>query len=103
MEIGLQEFADAVSAGGYVLDVREVPEYEEGHVPGAHLLPLSELEARYGEVPTDHKVYVICAAGKRSLMATEFLQAQGADVVSVSAGTIGWIQAGGPVTPGSQP
>jgi rhodanese-related sulfurtransferase len=104
MEIGLQEFADAVAAGGLVLDVRETPEYEDGHVPGARLLPLSELEERFAEVPTDVPVYVICAVGQRSLMATQFLRGNGvAGALSVSGGTMGWLRAGGPLTRGLEP
>ena len=33
-----------------VLDVRQPEEYEAGHIPGAMLIPLGELEARQGEL-----------------------------------------------------
>jgi rhodanese-related sulfurtransferase len=37
--------------GSYtVLDVREPQEYEEGHIPGARLIPLSELPDRLSEI-----------------------------------------------------
>ncbi|NIQ39724.1 MAG: hypothetical protein GTN81_14220 [Proteobacteria bacterium] len=33
-----------------LLDVREPEEYEEGHIPGAVLIPLSELSDRLSEI-----------------------------------------------------
>jgi rhodanese-related sulfurtransferase len=37
--------------GSYtLLDVREPGEYQKGHIPGAKLIPLSELPDRIGEV-----------------------------------------------------
>ena len=38
-------------SGSYtLLDVREPGEYEEGHIPGALLIPLSELPDRLSEI-----------------------------------------------------
>ena len=34
-----------------LIDVREIFEYNSGHVPGAINIPLSELEQRYEEIP----------------------------------------------------
>jgi rhodanese-related sulfurtransferase len=82
----------------FVLDVREPWEYAEGHVPGAQLLPLSELEDRVGEVPRDRPVLSICHSGQRSLAAAAFLLAQGyPDVSNVDGGTSAWIERGYPV------
>jgi rhodanese-related sulfurtransferase len=37
--------------GSYtLLDVREAEEYEQGHIPGAVLIPLSELPDRLSEI-----------------------------------------------------
>src|SRR5438132_1446286 len=53
----------------FLLDVREPWEYQEGHVPGAQLIPLGELEQRVNEVPRDRPVLAICHSGQRSLAA----------------------------------
>jgi len=34
----------------YLLDVRQPQEYAEGHLPGAMLIPLRELQARLSEM-----------------------------------------------------
>src|SRR2546423_8990506 len=57
----------------FLLDVREPWEYEAGHVPGAQLIPLSELEQRVNEVPRDRPVLAICHSGQRSLAAARYL------------------------------
>jgi rhodanese-related sulfurtransferase len=42
-----------------ILDVRQPREYERGHLPGAKLIPLPELEKRLSELDPDkpHIVY----------------------------------------------
>jgi rhodanese-related sulfurtransferase len=82
----------------FVLDVREPWEYAEGHVPGAQLVPLGELEERVGELPRDRPVYPICHSGHRSLAAAAFLLSQGfPEVSNVDGGTSAWIERGFPV------
>lgn len=94
------DLADALAAGAYVLDVRRDEEFVEGHVPGAVHIPLDQLGERWGEVPTDRRVHVICAMGGRSLAAAKALAGAGLDVVNVAGGTLGWIEEGRPVDTG---
>ena len=43
--------------GSYtLLDVREPEEYEQGHIPGALLIPLSELPDRLNEIDSQKPV-----------------------------------------------
>ena len=101
------DLADLVRAhadgAAVVLDVREPGEYADGHVPGAVNIPLSQVPARSGEVPSEGRVYVVCASGNRSTSATDTLRAAGLDAVSVRGGTKGWIEDGRPVTSGARP
>lgn len=39
-----------------LLDVREPAEYEQGHIPGAVLIPLSELSDRLSEIDSQKPV-----------------------------------------------
>jgi len=82
------------AAGAVVIDVRETDELEEARVPGVVHLPLGEVVARVGEVPTDQTVYVICRSGGRSAQAVEFMLGQGIDAVNVAGGTLAWMAAG---------
>lgn len=102
-EIDVDELASRLDSGVVVIDVRETDEYVEGHVPGARLVPLSELQDRVADVPTDVPVLVICKSGGRSARACEFLAPQGRDVTNVAGGTMAWIDSGRPVVTGSEP
>lgn len=82
----------------YVLDVRGRVEWEGGHIPGAHLVPLAELPDRIAEVPTDRPIAVHCQGGGRSAIAASLLRAHGVSQVSNVTGGFGaWVQAGLPV------
>jgi rhodanese-related sulfurtransferase len=87
----------------FVLDVREPAEYVAGHIPGAVLIPLGELDGRLAELPVDRTIQVVCASGNRSLRAARALVAAGIDAVSVSGGTSAWVRSGRPVTTGPAP
>lgn len=103
LEVDLDTFAAAHTAGAPVLDVRNPDEYDERHVPGAVLIPLPELAARLDEVPAGEPLYVICASGGRSLTATHALVDAGHAAVSVAGGTNGWAATGHPVVSGPEP
>lgn len=94
---------DDLPADAYLVDVRNLDEYEVAHAPGARLLPLGELEARAAEIPKDRTVHVICKSGGRSGRAVQWLNSGGWDTVNVLGGTDGWIDAGRPVNEGSKP
>jgi len=60
-----------------LLDVRQPEEYEAGHIPGAMLIPLGELEARQGELDRDKKIIAYCRSGRRGMAAAIALCALG--------------------------
>ncbi|MFI7025804.1 rhodanese-like domain-containing protein [Micromonospora sp. NPDC049900] len=82
----------------YLLDVREDDEWEAGHAPNAHHLPMMELPARLAEVPDDRDVAVICRSGGRSAQVVAYLMHNGWDQVrNVEGGMGDWEAAGRPV------
>lgn len=74
----------------FLLDVREPSEFAVGHVPGAVLIPLGQLEARVGELPADREIAVICRSGARSGRATQVLVGRGLRARNVSGGMLAW-------------
>lgn len=100
-EVDLNQFEAAQAAGGFVVDVRQPHEYEEGHVPGAYLIPLAQVTVRLSEIPTDQTVYVICASGVRSLTAASTMVAAVRNACSVAGGTVGWARRGLPLVTGA--
>ena len=49
-----------------LIDVRDPEEFASGHLPGAHNMPVNELERRLGEIAAGNDVVFICLSGKRS-------------------------------------
>jgi rhodanese-related sulfurtransferase len=83
-----------------VVDVREQAEYAQSHILNARLLPLSQLEARLGDIEKfkDKPVIVYCASGNRSSSAAAVLRKSGfSNVSNLSGGFAAWQQAGLPV------
>ncbi|OIO55204.1 MAG: hypothetical protein COX57_10790 [Alphaproteobacteria bacterium CG_4_10_14_0_2_um_filter_63_37] len=71
-----------------VIDVREVGEHRQAHIPNTALIPMHLLPMRFQEIPRDKEVVLYCRSGARSAQATAWLNAQGFDNVSNLAGGI---------------
>lgn len=78
----------------HVVDVREREEVKASplpNLPGAVVLPLSELRAKVGEVPRDRPVVLLCPAGARSAIAATILEKAGVpQVASMRGGILEW-------------
>lgn len=73
-----------------LVDVREPDEFAEVNLSGK-LVPLSELETRFAEIPKDKPVYLHCRSGKRSRTALEFLKTKGySNCFNVAGGILSW-------------
>jgi glyoxylase-like metal-dependent hydrolase (beta-lactamase superfamily II)/rhodanese-related sulfurtransferase len=85
-EVG--EFADLAAAlsngGAHVLDVRRDDEWRDGHIAGAHHIPLPDLQARIAEVPDSGQTWVHCASGYRAAIAASLLDRAGKPVVLIN-------------------
>lgn len=89
-QVHVDEVRSLVEKKAYILDVREVGEYKNGHINGAKNLPLSQLWERMKEVPKNKPVYIHCRSGQRSYYAVKYLQGQGyTNVYNVSGGFLG--------------
>lgn len=102
-QVDIGDVARGRDEGIPLIDVRQPDEYDAGHVPGAVLIPLSEVALRISEVPRDGPVHVICHLGNRSDRAAQFLRQRGIDAYSVTGGTKAWVDEGRPTVSGSAP
>jgi rhodanese-related sulfurtransferase/rubrerythrin len=74
-----------------VLDVRQPKEYEKGHISGAKLIPIGELNDRLDELKPEKSYLVYCAIGGRSRVAAQMLSGRGfAHVYNLSGGFKAW-------------
>ena len=81
------------SEEGYViLDVRTQEEYDQGHIPGAILIPDTEVEVTAEDVLTDKDqlILVYCRSGRRSKLASEILVELGYTNIKEFGGIIDW-------------
>jgi glyoxylase-like metal-dependent hydrolase (beta-lactamase superfamily II)/rhodanese-related sulfurtransferase len=74
----------------YLLDVREPDEVADWHIRGAHNIPIDELGERYGEVPVDDRIVVICAKGSRAQKGAEILASHDVASAVLEGGMASW-------------
>jgi len=80
----------AEELGEAFVDIRQVPEYQDEHIPGALNIPLRDLRRRYNELDLDREYYVYCASGVRSKSAVFLLNSNGFRASSVVGGLSAW-------------
>jgi rhodanese-related sulfurtransferase len=101
-EVDIHEAKKRIDNGAVLVDVREQNEFDEVRIPGSILVPLSEFQQRYDEIPKDKEIVMQCRSGARSGKATEFLLANGyTNVVNMTGGILAWNEAGLTVQRGS--
>ncbi len=83
-----------------LVDVREKREWDRGHIEGAVLLPLSDLQEGVDPkrlarlLPKDKIIYAHCARGGRCLRAADLLQKNGYQIRPLKPGYNDLLQAG---------
>ena len=75
-----------------ILDVREQDEFESGHIPGAILIPYTQIENKAEKMLPDKEsqILVYCRSGRRSKIAAESLSGLGYTNVKEFGGIIDW-------------
>ncbi len=93
--ISMNEFQDKIlDQKTIVLDVRTEEEYYGplGHIEGAILIPINELENRLVELDEyrDKTIYVVCRSGNRSGFGKDILNNNNFDAINVDGGMLQW-------------
>jgi rhodanese-related sulfurtransferase len=70
--------------------VRYEEEYEDGHLPGAQLIPLPELRRRFGELSPTQRYLVYCKSGGRSAVGALLLRQRNFVAVTLGPGLRDW-------------
>ncbi|UBH13552.1 rhodanese-like domain-containing protein [Macrococcus armenti] len=73
-----------------LIDVREIEEFEAGHINEAINIPLSELDQHISDFNKEDDYIIICRSGNRSGMACDYLQQFDIKTTNVQGGMIEW-------------
>jgi rhodanese-related sulfurtransferase len=104
-ECSVTDARNCVSSGTLLIDIREVAEYNRGHIEGAVLAPRGMLEFEIHTIveracadtdvsPEDAEIVLYCGTGGRSALAALSLDAMGyRNVRSMSGGLVAWAAA----------
>lgn len=89
-QVPVTRVRELVESKACIIDVREKPEFDAGHLITAKNIPLSELRERMDEIPKDMPVYLHCRSSQRSYNAVMALQHKGYDnVYNISGSYLG--------------
>ncbi len=74
-----------------IIDVREGYEYEQGHIPGARLMPLGSFVRKLVTLEKSAPYVLVCASGSRSRRAAGVMVKAGfTKVANLRAGMMEW-------------
>ena len=100
--------ADQLAAGtAVIIDVRQVDEWDHGHIAGSVHTPRGLLEfiadptspRHNDELDPTRRTIVVCASGARAALAAATLKSMGyEDVAVLDGGLKAWMDAGLPIT-----
>ncbi|WP_066498731.1 FAD-dependent oxidoreductase [Abyssisolibacter fermentans] len=89
-QVHAEDVRGLLEQGAFIVDAREVNEYDHSHIKGAKNIPLSQFRQRLDEFPKDKAIYIHCRSGQRSYNMTLALQHLGFEnVYNISGGFMG--------------
>jgi rhodanese-related sulfurtransferase/rubrerythrin len=87
-----------------IVDVRQPGEYEQGHLPGARLIPLGQLKVSLSKMDKDKRTIVYCRTASRSASAVGLMAGEGfTHALNMEGGIVTYngMTAGGPPQSGA--
>jgi len=85
---------ELASQSAFLLDVRELDEWQAGHSPLATHIPLAELPDHLADLPRDRVIVCVCRSGGRSARAGQFLVENDFEAVNLEGGMTAWANEG---------
>lgn len=87
------EISQRLDAGEQLrfIDVRERDEYQLAHIEAAELLPMSEIQSWWQDLPRDQELVIVCHHGSRSAQVCMALSGAGFEhLTNVEGGIDAW-------------
>ena len=102
-ECSVRDVHECLNTGTVLIDIRELAEFQRGHIPGAMYISrgllefeiLPALQKRGNDTaPEDSDIVLYCGTGGRSALAARSLDAMGfKNVKSMDGGIVAWAEA----------
>lgn len=102
-ECSVRDVHECLDTGTVLIDIRELAEYQRGHIPGAVYISRGLLEFEilpalqkrgFGTAPQDCDIVLYCGTGGRSALAAKSLDEMGfRNVKSMDGGIVAWAEA----------
>lgn len=101
-DLDFDQVRQGVEDGSMLLvDVRELYEFEAGHIPGSVAMPLSRFVPAELPEAEGRRIVFLCKAGVRSAQAVALMQQAGSALHEHYRGSFSdWLACGGPVAVG---
>jgi rhodanese-related sulfurtransferase len=75
---GKDKIREALQQGGAIIDLRTAQEFDQGHIPGAHNIPVDRIRANLDRIRSLNKPLILCcASGDHCWETMEFLKQSG--------------------------
>jgi len=91
--MNVQELKDRLDRGDELslIDVREQTEYDMANI-GGKLIPTSELEERFSEIPSNGTTVIMCRSGQRSTNVINWLEQNYSysNLYNLAGGILAW-------------
>lgn len=90
LDVDATEFLNLDPKACYLLDLRDLATFRQGHIKGAHQLPYVELNRRMHELPTNKVIVTVDTSERRGKQAAKLLKQSGLDARNLKGGMAGW-------------
>ena len=74
-----------------VVDIRQQDAYDEGHIPGAILIPFKTVGQNLDKLSKTKPIYITCYTGQTAGITLPMLRVAGFNAYSLSRGMTGWV------------
>ncbi len=91
---------DPTRPAPFLLDVREMWEFDTCHIRGSHLMSMGTIADRVHELDQNANIVCICHHGSRSMRVASFLETQGfSHITNLTGGVHAWAMEADPSMP----
>ncbi|WP_088103613.1 rhodanese-like domain-containing protein [Halalkalibacter urbisdiaboli] len=91
VQVEVDELKELLNSDTIIVDVRELEEYDEAHIPGVPLIPMNSIPHHMEKLDKGKSYVFVCRSGARSQNVALYLNEHGfTDVKNYAGGMLNW-------------